>query len=137
MKRLSRKLGDITNDNNDNDNSGHEHKRRKACRESSADNDSDDDKEPINHADEHLVFQAGHKFFLLYGPWIRSGDGLFETDVDQHYNASERFENDQNKSQAQLQEILGLIQMKFQPHVMHQRWLRRQVGCILYSTATY
>ena len=129
MKRLSRKLADITNDDNDDGGSGHGKKRRKARHGSpSADpDDSDDDKETINRADEQLVFQAGHKFFLLYGPWIHSGDGLFETNIDGSYNPSERFENDQNKSQGQLKEILNLLQAKFQPY-MHQRWLRRQVS---------
>lgn len=137
VKCLSRKLADITNnDDDDDDGSGRGNKRRRARRDSSMDPDgSDNEKETINRADEHFVFQAGHKFFLLYGPWIRSGDGLFETIIDRSYNPSERFENDQNKSQGQLKEILDLLQVKFQPH-MHQRWLRRQASCIIYYSIT-
>jgi hypothetical protein len=115
-------------DESDN-NSGHEPKRRRDDKSPSMDpNESDDGKETINCADKHFVFQAGHKFFLLYGPWIRSGDGLFEIHIDQHFNPSERFENDQNKSQGQLKEVLNLLQMKFQSQTVHQRWLQRQVS---------
>lgn len=134
LKRLSRKLADITNDDDadDNDSSGHGSKRRRVHHKSpsAGSDESDDGTETINRTDEHFVFQAGHKFFLLYAPWIRSGDGLFETKIDQHYNPSERFENDENKLQGQLKEILDLLQVKFQPQALHQRWLRRQVSCI-------
>jgi hypothetical protein len=40
--------------------------------------------ESITHVDEHFVFHAGHKFFLLYALWIRSRDNLFETSIDGH-----------------------------------------------------
>ena len=130
LKRLSRKLADITNDNNDN--SGQGSKRRKVHHKSpSADlEDDDNDTKTVNRADEHFVFQAGHKFFLLHAPWIHSGEGLFEISIDQDYNPSERFENDENKSQGQLKEIFDLLQVKFQPQAQNQRWLRRQVSCI-------
>jgi hypothetical protein len=63
------------------------------------------------------------KFFLLCAPWIRSRDDLFDTNVDEHYDATERFENDKNKSQGQLKDILDLLQVKFQRQALHQRWL--------------
>jgi len=55
-----------------------------------------------NPADEHFVYQAGREFFLLHGPWIRSGDDLFDTNIVMHYNAVERFENDDNVSEVAL-----------------------------------
>jgi hypothetical protein len=57
-------------------------------------------------------------------PWIRSGDDLFDTNVDEHYDATERFENDKNKSQGQLKDILDLLQVEFQQQALHQRWLQ-------------
>jgi hypothetical protein len=134
LKCLSRKLGDITNDDDvNNHSSGNTSKRRRK----SPSSDSDEPKEDTvakNRADEHFVFQAGHKFFLLYAPWIRSGDALFETSIDEHYVMAERFENDDNKSQGQLKEILDLLKAKFQPQsdsealCLRQRWIRRQVS---------
>jgi hypothetical protein len=127
LKRLSRKLGDITND----DSSGNRSKRRRTHNKSpSSDSDESEDMETINRADESFVFQAGHKFFLLYAPWIRSGDGIFETSIDEQYVMAERFENDNNKSQGQLKEILDLLTVRFQPQALRQRWLRRLVSYI-------
>jgi len=132
LKHVSRKLADITNDSDDNSNSGHRSKRRRRrAKHPSPPTDSDEeDMDPINRADEHFVFQAGHKFFLVCAPWIRTGDDLFEHDVDEDYNAAERFENDNTKSQGQLQDILNLLQARFPPQALQQRWLRRQVRFI-------
>jgi hypothetical protein len=138
LKRLGRKLGDITNDD-ENHGSGNQAKRRRTHDKSpSSDSDELEDMEPINRTDEHFVFQAGHKFFLLYGPWIRSGDGLFETSIDTHYVTAERFENDHNKSQGQLKEMLDLLKVKFGPQALRQRWLQRQVRVIfIFETTSY
>ncbi|KAF8798514.1 hypothetical protein BYT27DRAFT_7320401 [Phlegmacium glaucopus] len=128
LNRLSCKLADITNNDNDNDNSSHRPKRRRTRHESPPAVSDEEDAATGSRANEHFVYQAGHKFSLLYAPWIRSGDDLFDTDVDEHYNAAERFENDKNKSQGQLKEILDLLQVRFQQpeQALHQRWLRRQ-----------
>lgn len=127
MKRLGRKLGDITNKDDDHS-SGNQSKRQRTHKSPSSDSDESEDRETINRTDEHFVFQAGHKFFLVYGPWIRSGDGLFDTSIDEHYVTAERFENDINKSQGQLKEIFDLLKVKFQPQALRQRWFRRQVS---------
>jgi hypothetical protein len=127
LKRLNRKLADITNDE-DND-SNHRPKRRRTCHDSPpADSDEELGINTSNRADEHFVYQTGHKFFLLCAPWVRSGDDLFDTNVDENYDPTERFENDKNKSQGQLKDILELLQVKFQRQALHQRWLRRQVS---------
>jgi len=133
LKRVSRKLADITNNSDDDGgNSGHRSKRqRRRANHPSPPTDSDEeDTDPINRADEHFVFQAGHKLFLVYAPWIRSGDDIFEHDADEDYNAAERFENDKTKSQGQLKDILNLLQTRFPPQALQQRWLRRQVSFI-------
>ena len=129
LNRLSRKFADITND--EDDSSSHRPKRRRTRHESPPAN-SDEEIESSTRiaSDERFVYQAGHKFFLLCAPWIRSGDDLFDTDIDEDYNAVERFENDENKMQGQLKEIFDLLQEKFQQQALRQRWLRRQVSFI-------
>jgi hypothetical protein len=122
LKRLNRKFADITNDKDDDSN--HRPKRRRTRHDSPPAGSDEEGIDTSNRADEHFVYQTGHKFFLLCAPWIRSGDDLFDTNVDEHYDATERFENDKNKSQGQLKDILDLLQVKFQQQALYQRWLR-------------
>ncbi|EDR01377.1 uncharacterized protein LACBIDRAFT_333280 [Laccaria bicolor S238N-H82] len=139
LDRLSRKFADITND--EDDNSSHQPKHRRTRHESPP-VDPDDEIDATNRTvtDEHFVYQAGHKFFLICAPWIRSGEDLFDTDIDEHYNAAERFENDKKKVQGQIHEILDLLQEKIEQDALRQRWLRRQFMNGLkpqrYNTAT-
>jgi len=70
---------------------------------------SDESKDTSNPADENFAYQAGRESFLIHGPWIRSGDDLFDTNTITHYNAVERLETYDNPC---------------------QRWLRRQVSSI-------
>lgn len=139
LDRLSRKFADITND--EDDNSSHQPKRRRTRHESPP-VDPDDEIDVTNRTvtDERFVYQAGHKFFLICAPWIRSGEDLFDTDIDEHYNAAERFENDKKKVQGQIHEILDLLQEKIEQDALRQRWLRRQfmngLKAQRYNTAT-
>ena len=70
---------------------------------------SDGDEDVSNSPDEKFAYQAGREFFFIHGPWIHSGDDLFDTNIITHYNAVERFENDEN---------------------MCHKWLRCQVSSI-------
>jgi len=116
--------------------------KRQRTRHESLPGSSDEETDTKNPtaSDERFVYQAGHKFFLLRAPWIRSGDDIFDIDIDEGYDAAERFENDQSKSQGQLKEIFDLLQEKFQQHALRQRWLRRQfmngMKTQRYNTAT-
>jgi hypothetical protein len=126
--RLTRKLADITNDNDGNDSASHAKRRRVSP---SADTDDElEDTHTGNRASEQFVYQAGHKFFLLCAPWIRSGDNLFDLYVHEDYDAADRFKNDKNKAQGQLRDIINLLQEKFQAQSLRQRWLRRQVSYV-------
>lgn len=131
LNRLSRKLADITNV--DDANSIHRPKRRRT-RESPPVSDEDvaTSTGSRHGTDERFVFQVGHKFSLVHALWLRSVDDLFNTKFDEHYDAAERFQNDKNKIQGQLKEILNLLQVRFQQpeQVMNQKWFRRQVGFI-------
>lgn len=131
LSRLSRKFADITNDNDNDTVTGHGPKRRRTRHESLPENsDEETDTNNPTASDERFVYQAGHKFFLLCAPWIHSGDDIFDIDIDEGYDAAERFENEKSKSQGQLKEIFNLLQEKFQQHALRQRWLRRQVSSI-------
>ena len=129
VKRLSRKLGDITNDdngdnNNNNSTHGHKHKRQQNCHESPPVGSDEEGMGSGNVVNECFVYHAGHKFFLVCAPWIHSRDDIFKANVDERYNAAERFKNEKNKKQGQLKEIIGLLQGKFQQQVLCQRWLQ-------------
>jgi len=133
VKSLARKLADITNDNDGNNASSHAQAKRQRVHHgsplASADTVTDDeDMDTGTRASEQFVYHAGHKFFLLCSPWIRSGDNLFDLDVDEDYDAADRFKDDQNKAQGQLREIIDLLQEKFQVQSLRKRWLRRQVS---------
>lgn len=138
MNQLSRKFADIADDHNNDSN--HQTKRRRTrTRHESPPANSDEETSGSNRtvANERFVYQAGHKFFLLHSPWVYSGEDIFDTDVDEHYDPTERFENDKNKMQGQLKEILGVLQEKFQQEALSQRWLQRQVSSVYVFTILY
>lgn len=149
VKRLSRKLADITDNNVESihHSSDSRLKRRRTHGGNIGDSDSkllplnqapnsDDDVDTINSdhmmthtasADERFVYQAGHKFFLLHAPWIHFGDDIFDVEVDEQYHPAERFENDKNKLQGERKAIQNLLQVRFPSQALRQRWIQRQV----------
>jgi hypothetical protein len=124
LKTLRRKLSDVTN--NGKENTPLKLKRRR-IQARSASPGSEDEDVVGSRADDTFVYQSGHKFFLIYGPWIHLGEDMFETDFDEAYNVTERFENDESKAQGQLQEIWSLLQGKFERDVLQQKWAHRAV----------
>ena len=141
VKRLSRKLADITDNNFESSRSGDRLKRRRTYGDSEPQppNSDEEDVDTISNdhvpahtvsADDNFVYQAGHKFVLVHAPWVYSGDEVFDIKVDEHYNPAERFENDKNKLQGERKVIQDLLQVRISPQALHQRWLRRQVSFI-------
>ena len=102
VNRLTRKLADITNDNDGNNSSSRAKRQRVRHESPPADTDDKDMHTNGSRAGERFVYQAGHKFFPLCAPWIRSGDNLFDLDVDEDYDVADRFKDDENKAQGQL-----------------------------------
>ena len=135
MRTLRRKLGDVTN--NSEEDTPHKSKWSKfhACQPSH--DSEDEDVEQGSRTDDTFVYQASHKFLLIYGPWIHLGEDMFETEFDEAYTESKRFENDENKAQGQLQEILNLIQGKFKHDVLGQKWAQRAVRYFFFSPKGY
>jgi len=99
---LRRRLGDITNDDAETPPTS-KHRRTRSPSPGS------EDEGGSSRANDTFVYQSGHKFFLIYGPWVHLGDDLFETKFNKAYNNAERFENDENKAQGQLQEVWSLF----------------------------
>jgi hypothetical protein len=116
LKTLRRKLGDVTN--NSEENSSHKSKRPRTRGRSASPGSEDEDTERGSRADDTFVYQAGHKFFLTYSPWIRLGEDMFEIEFNEAYTETERFENDETKAQGQLQEIWSLLHEKFERNVL-------------------
>jgi hypothetical protein len=140
LKTLRRKLSDATNDK---DITSHKSKRSRIRSRSessspgSANDDTEQDGEPTNQLnDDTFVYQAGHKFFLVCGPWVHLGEAIFDTEFKETYNTSERFENENSKVQGQLQEIWGLLQGKFEREVLQRKWVCKLV-CYFSVTKNY
>jgi len=127
LKTLRRKLGDVAD--NDKEDTLHKSKRPRIRSRLSPTGSDNEDEELGSRADDTFVYQAGHKFFLTYGPWIHLGDDIFGIESDKAYDALERFENDENKAQGQLQEIWSLLRGRFEWEVLQQKWVCRAVRC--------
>jgi hypothetical protein len=75
LKALRQKFGDITNDDG-----GTPHKSKHA--RSRSPSPGSESEEACTRANDTFVYQSGHKFFLVYGPWIHLGEDLFQTKFD-------------------------------------------------------
>jgi hypothetical protein len=128
---LRRKLTDISN-NNDTEPTRRQ-KRRRTHSSTHTGTDSDHVNETLDdtstgQAEDEFVNNVGHKFCIIYALWVRKGTDIFTIKLDDTYDATQRFENDDNKVQGQLQEIVSLLQERLdQDVILDQRWVRRDV----------
>lgn len=131
MKALHWKLGD------DEDITSNRSKRPRIRNRSSFPGSANEDMEqgePANQFNNNtFVYQAGHKFFLICGPWVHLGKAIFDSEFNEAYSAAERFENENSKVQGQLQEIWGLLHGKFECEVLQQKWVCKMV-CYFFFT---
>jgi hypothetical protein len=125
VRTLHHKLGNATN--NRKEDTPHKSKQPKIHPRLPSPGSEDEDVEQGSHADDTFVYQAGHKFFLIYGPWICLGEDMFKTEFDEAYTKNEQFENGENKVQGQLQKLLNLLNGKFEHNVLRQKWAQRAV----------
>ena len=131
---LHRNLANVSNDDLDNSNGNNSHesahrskRQRTQVTRNSTPTDLDDETLDDAHYDE-IVSNLGHKFCIIYSLWVHNGGDIFMVKVDDTYDATERFENERNKLQGQLQEIIGLLEERLDPDiVLHQKWVRREV----------
>lgn len=101
--------------------------KQKRSKTAHAHEEVDSDNEAIADNVEHFVIQAGHKFCILYAPWLHSGKQLFQLDLDDSYTPAERAENMEMKSQAQLKEVWELLRVRFELKDLKQAWVARAV----------
>lgn len=100
------------------------------------DDEEDNDQEPTasrsgrNNA-EDFADRIGHKFFLIYGPWVHFGRNFFSICLDEDYDGKDRFTDDDSMAQAQLREIMELIQERYTEGVLKQSWFSRTVCSFL------
>jgi hypothetical protein len=94
---------------------------------------SDDETQDAGQAEDEFISNIGHKFCILYAPWVRKGQDIFKLKLDDAYDTSERFENDDNKVQGQLHEMVGLLKDQLtQDTILSQKWVRREVRGLLH-----
>lgn len=128
MKALRRKLGDVTNDEDITSTRSKRPRIRSRSPSPGSANEDMEQGEPANRlSNDTFVYQAGHKFFLICGPWVHLGEAIFDSEFNEAYSAAERFENENSKAQGQLQEIWGLLQGKFEREVLQQKWVCKMV----------
>jgi hypothetical protein len=139
---LRRKLADISNNKDDetDENNGvdtaHRSKRQRTRNPTPIGSESDDENQDdtsTGQAEDEFVNNIGHKFCIIYAPWVHKGADIFKIKFDDIYDATERFEDDDNKVQGQLQEIVGLLKEQLsQDIILSQKWVRREVRGFLF-----
>ena len=55
----------------------------------------------------------GHKFFMIYGPWVHFGRNFFSIALDEDYDGKDRFVDDDSMAQAQLREVIELMEERY------------------------
>ena len=97
-----------------------------------SDNETLDDTN-AGQAEDDFVNNVGHKFSIIYAHWVHKGTDIFKVKLVNIYDAAQRFENNNNKAQGQLQEIVSLLQEQLtQDTILHQKFVHREVRWFLY-----
>jgi len=118
VRELRRKLTDITNQEEDNDTE--EAPPSKRSRTGDVDRDENDE--------ETQVTSAGHRFVMLYSPWLRHGEGTFKVECDPESDEAERFENADNKIQGELREIKIILGDRLSSEMSSEPWIAKAVS---------
>jgi len=120
VRELRRKLADITNQEEDNDNAEAPPSKRSRT--------SDVDRDELHNAEETHVIDAGHRFVMLYSPWLRNGEGTFKVECDVESEEAERFENAENKIQGQVREIKMVLGAHLSGEMSSEAWIAKAVS---------
>ena len=123
-RNLQRKFDDISNTPQDSDDSSPQavKKRRRTNMES-------DDQPSEAQVDE--VKGLGRRFVILYGPWLRRKELIFQVELEddeEDYDETERFKDSNTMVQAQLREIRGLLPEKYLGDSFTKKWLSKSVS---------
>lgn len=117
VRALRRKLADITNQEEEDDLEAPPSKRNRTNEDDQDDND-----------EESQVINAGHRFVILYSPWLRDGEGTFKVECNPELNGAERFESAENKIQGEVQEIKTVLGAKLFGEMSSEPWIARAVS---------
>jgi len=115
---LWRKLANITNQTN-------EEAEAPPSKRTRTNNDLED-----STNEETQVINAGHKFVMVYSPWLRLGEELFKIDYNPDLGDAERFENIENKDQGQLHEVRKVLTHQLANEMSSETWIAKAVSCI-------
>ncbi|KAJ6489984.1 hypothetical protein C8R45DRAFT_1213365 [Mycena sanguinolenta] len=107
LRAAERQLADITNQHDAAPRRGR--KKRKVL-----DGGSEDETKEV----ENLA----HKFTIMKLLWVSDLDDTVNTDINEHYNPLERFENHESKVQGELADLLEKLPEKFRGQVMCAEW---------------
>lgn len=105
---MRRKLADITNEDETAPARGR--KKRKITEGGSEDETSE-------------IKRLAHKFVNTYAIWLREPSETFKTKVDNDFDPCERFEDDRNKIQGQLLDLIDLLPEKYHGETLGSEWL--------------
>jgi hypothetical protein len=135
---LQRKFDDISNTPQAEDGGGnstsHANKRRRT-----QDNVDSDDQPSVEEGEADEVKRLGRRFVILYGPWLRRKELIFQVELDEDYDERERFKDINTMVQGQLREIRGLLPGKYLGDAFTKKWLSKSVSnvCFLYECMYY
>lgn len=65
---------------------------------------------------------------ILYGPWLKQREHIFEVDFDEDYDKKDRFMDNATMAQGQLHEIRHLLPEKYHRDTFTKRWLSKSVS---------
>ena len=129
-QNLQRKFDDISNSAQDVDvdSSPPPKKRGRRSRDATDPDASEED------AETEEIKRLGRRFVILYGPWLKRREHVFEIELDEDYHKKERFKDNNTMIQGQLREIRGLLPEKYHGDSFTKRWLSKAVRNVQIST---
>jgi hypothetical protein len=119
VRELRRRLADVTNQEDDNDNE--EGPPSKRIRTNDVDHRDEND-------EETQVTSAGHRFVILYSPWLRLGEATFKVECNPEWDEAERFETVDNKIQGEVQEIKIVLGPQLSGEMSSELWIAKAVS---------
>jgi len=72
-------------------------------------NSDPDDQPSVEEVEADKVKWLGHRFVILYGPWLRQKKLIFEVELNEGYEEKKWFKDTNTMVQGQLCEIRGLL----------------------------
>jgi hypothetical protein len=93
-----------------------------------------DDQPSVEEAQMDEVKSLGRRFVILYGPWLRRKELIFQVELvdNEDYNEKERFKDANVMVQGQLREIKSLLPEKYLGDAFTKKWLSKSVSNVCF-----